>query len=146
MRTPPGPEAMAVSAEVLEHLAPWVIIRAMQTLRRARTVTRFVLVWFALSIGVAIASPIIKPRAIELICSGSGAMKVLVKTDDGTLEPSGHTLDCPLCASSSAPPPVARQAAEPVQALAGVLRGIPAARMASRTAAPPPARGPPSFS
>lgn len=118
----------------------------MQTLRRARTVTRFVLVWFALSIGVAIASPIIKPRAIELICSGSGAMKVLVKTDDGTLEPSGHTLDCPLCAPSSAPPPAARQAAQAAQALAYMPRSIPATRMASRTAAPLSARGPPAFS
>lgn len=115
-------------------------------LRNAHLLSRLVLVWFALSLGVAIASPVVKPQAIELVCSGVGVLKVLVTTDDGSQAQSGHTLDCPLCASSSAPPPAARQAAEPVHALAGALRGIPAARMASRTAAPLPARGPPSFS
>jgi hypothetical protein len=118
----------------------------MQFLRNAHLNARFVLVWFALSIGVAIASPIVKPQAIELICSGSGVMKVLLKTDDGTKEVASHTLDCPLCASLSAPPPVARLSAEPVQALAYVMQSIPGARIAALTAAPPPARGPPSFS
>lgn len=118
----------------------------MQTLRNAHFIARFVLVWFALSIGVAIASPIIKPQAMELICSGSGVMKVLLKTDDGTKEVASHTLDCPLCASLSAPPPVARLSAEPVQALAYVMQSIPAAHIAALTAAPPPARGPPFFS
>jgi predicted secreted protein len=118
----------------------------MQTLRNAHLIARFVLVWFALSIGVAIASPIVKPQAMELICSGAGVMKVLLKTDDGTKEVASHTLDCPLCASLSAPPPVARLSAEPVQALAYVMQSIPAAHIAALTAAPPPARGPPSFS
>lgn len=118
----------------------------MQTLRRAHTLARFVLVWFALSIGVAIASPIVKPQAMELICSSSGAMKVLVKTADGAKELSGHTLDCPLCATLSAPPPVVRQTTEPVQPLAHVLQSIPAAHTAALAAAPLPARGPPAFS
>ena len=119
----------------------------MPALRRAHTLARFVLAWFALSIGVAIASPIIKPQATELICSSSGAMKVLVKTDDGgAKEQSGHTLDCPLCATISAPPPVARQTAEPARPLAHVLQGIPAAHIAALTAAPLPARGPPALS
>ena len=119
---------------------------AMQALRRAHTLARFVLVWFALSIGVAIASPIVKPQAMELICSSSGAMKVLVKTADGDKELTGHTLDCPLCASLSAPPPVARQTVEPAQPLAHVLQSIAAAHIAALTAAPLPARGPPALS
>jgi hypothetical protein len=119
----------------------------MQTLRNAHLIARFVLVWFALSIGVAIASPIVKPQGLDLICTGTvGVMKVLVKTDDGSKEVSSHTMDCPLCASLSAPPPVARWVAEPVQPLAYVMRSIPAARIASLTGAPPPARGPPAFS
>jgi predicted secreted protein len=119
----------------------------MQSLRHAHLLARFVLVWFALSIGVAIASPIVKPQAMELICSGAGVMKVLVKTDDGSKEVASYTLDCPLCANNSAPPPpVARLTAEPVQALAHVLQSIPAAHIASLTAAPLPARGPPAFS
>ncbi len=118
----------------------------MQTLRRAHTLARFVLVWFALSIGVAIAAPIVKPQAMELICSGSGAMKLLVKTDDGSQTQTGHTLECPLCATLGAPPPAARHAAEPAQPLAHVLQSIPAAHIVALTAAPLPARGPPAFS
>ena len=119
----------------------------MQTLRNAHLIARFVLVWFALSIGVAIASPLVKPQAMELICSGSGAMKLVIQTDDGGQEVAGFALDCPLCATSSAPPPPAiRLTAEPVQPLAYVLQGIPAARIAALTAAPLPARGPPAFS
>jgi len=106
----------------------------------------FVLLWFALSIGAAIASPIIKPQAMELICTSAGATKLLVKTDEGVKEVSGHTLDCPLCITLSAPPPVARLRAEPAQPLGYVLQSIPAAHVAARTAAPLPARGPPVFS
>jgi len=117
----------------------------MQTLRRAHFLARFVLVWFALSIGVAIASPIVKPQAMALVCSGAGVVK-LVQTDDGAPTPSGHTLDCPLCMISSAPPPVVRLQVEPQQPLAHALRPVPAAVIAGRTAAPLPARGPPQLS
>jgi hypothetical protein len=125
---------------------PNAIIPSMQSLRRAHTLARLVLVWFALSIGVAIASPLVKPQAMELICSGAGAIKLMVSSNDGAKELSGHTLDCPLCASLSAPPAVARQTAEPAQALAHVLHSIPATRIAARVAAPLPARGPPASS
>jgi hypothetical protein len=115
----------------------------MQTLRSARLLARLALVWFALSLGAAIASPLVHPRAMELVCSGAGAMKLLVKTDDGASEVSSHTLDCPLCASLGAPPPAARRSAEPPQPPAQGLRAVPAARLAALTGAPLPARGPP---
>jgi len=118
----------------------------MQSLRNAHLLARFVLVWFALSIGVAIASPLVKPQAMELICSSMGVMKLQIQGDDGSTDLGVKTLDCPLCATSSAPPPVAFLAVEPVQPLAYVLRSIPAAIIAALTAAPPPARGPPAFS
>ena len=105
---------------------------------------RFVLLWFTLSIGVAIASPLIKPQAMELICTSAGATKVLVKTDEGVKEMSGHTLDCPLCATLSAPPPVAWQhMAQAAQPLGHVLPSPPCAHVTARSAAPLPARGPP---
>jgi hypothetical protein len=124
------------------------IIDAMQSLRHIKLYARFVLVWFAMSIGVAIASPVVKPKAMELICSGMGLMKVLAQTDGGgTQELASHTLDCPLCASNNAPPPpLVRLVAESTQALSHVLQGIAAAHIASLSAAPPPARGPPAFS
>ena len=118
----------------------------MQTLRHAHLLARFVLVWFALSIGAAIASPIIQPQTMTLICTGAGVMKLLVTTDDGSKEAHSHTLDCPLCVSVSAPPPVARLNAEPVQPLSHVLQSIPAAHIAALTGVPPPARGPPILS
>jgi hypothetical protein len=117
----------------------------MQALRNAFFLARLVLAWFALSLGVAVASPLVNPQSIELLCSGSGAMKVLVKSADGTPAPATHTtLDCPLCAATGAPPPAAFAAAPAVHALATSVQRIPAARIAARTAAPLPARGPPA--
>ncbi len=119
----------------------------MQALRRAKLITRFVLVWFALSIGAAIASPLIKPQDIILVCTSAGAMKVLVTADDGsTQEQTSHSMDCPLCVTAGAPPPVVGMIPEPVQPLAYAVQGIPAAHIAWLTAAPLPARGPPAFS
>jgi hypothetical protein len=118
----------------------------MQTLRNAHLIARFVLVWFALSVGVAVASPLVKPQAMELICSSAGVMKVLFTTDDGGQDTVQPALDCPLCAATSAPPPLARLAAEPPQSLAYVSPGIAADPLAAFPAAPPPARGPPATS
>jgi len=118
----------------------------MQTLRTAHLIARFVLVWFALSVGVAIASPLVKPQGMELICTGSGVMKLLIKSDEGREVVSLHTLDCSLCATGYAPPPIVQWGIDPVQPLAHVLQSIPAAHIASLTAVPPPARGPPAFS
>lgn len=120
----------------------------MQTLRHAHLLARFVLVWWALSIGVAIASPIVKPQGMDVICTGMGMMKLqAAPADDGSPDLLTLTLDCPLCAHLSAPPPpLVRLRAEPAQPLAYVLQSIPAAHIASLTAAPLPARGPPAFS
>ena len=119
----------------------------LQTLRSAHRISRFMLVWFALSIGVAIASPLINPQSTELICSGSGVMKMLVKNADGsTTEEVARMLDCPMCATVGAPPPAQTTFAEPLQPLGYVLKTIPAAHIAAATGAPPPARGPPTFS
>jgi hypothetical protein len=114
----------------------------MQALRNASFLARLVLAWFALSIGVAVASPLVQPQSIELICSGAGAMKLLVKDADGGQTQPGTTLDCPLCASLAAPPPAALGVAMP-QPLGRSTQSIPSARLAALTAAPLPARGPP---
>jgi hypothetical protein len=115
----------------------------MQALRNAAFLARLVLAWFALSLGVAAASPVVNPQAMELICSG-GAVKVLVKTADGVKEMSGHSLDCPVCLAVSTPPPTPLLDAQPAQPLSYALRTIPAAHIAWLTAAPPPGRGPPA--
>jgi hypothetical protein len=121
-----------------------MIIAAMRTLRHFTFISRLVLAWFVLSLGIAVASPIVKPQDILLVCSGSGAMKMLVQADDGSAsEVTTNTLDCPLCAPMAAPPAVDHWAEQPAQPLAHALQAIPSAHIAARTAAPLPARGPP---
>ncbi|MBA3773746.1 MAG: DUF2946 domain-containing protein, partial [Ramlibacter sp.] len=75
----------------------------MQALRRATFLARLVLAWFALAIGVAMASPLVQPRAMEVICSGAGGMKLLAGDGEAGAPVAGHALDCPLCVSLDAP-------------------------------------------
>lgn len=118
----------------------------MHTLRHARHLARLMVAWFVLSLGVAVASPLVAPLDMQLVCSSTGALKVLVKSDDGSkATQTGHTLDCPLCAALGAPPPVHTLALPPVLPLGHVLQSIPAARIAALTAAPLPPRGPPAL-
>jgi hypothetical protein len=117
----------------------------LQTLRHATALARWVLLGFVLSLGAAIASPIVNPQATQLICSASGGMKIIVTTADGSAEVASQSMDCPLCVSIIAPPPVLKSRFEPAQALSYALLPIPAATIAKRTATPPPARGPPEF-
>ncbi len=120
-------------------------MHAMRTLRHFSLLARLVLGWFVLSLGVAVASPIVKPQDILMVCTGTGAMKVLVQSgDDGSsTEVTSFGMDCPLCATVAAPPVQARVQTEPMLPLAYALQSIPAAHIAARTAAPLPARGPP---
>ena len=119
---------------------------SLQTLRSLRWLARLVLAWFVVSLGVAVASPLVNPQAMELICSGAGVIKLQVWTDDGAQDMPSHTLDCPLCAHVGAPPPASQARLPVVHPLAHALRSIPAAHIAARTAAPLPPRGPPAFS
>jgi hypothetical protein len=120
----------------------------MSVLHRIRIITSFVLAWFVLSLGVAIASPVVQPRMTQLVCTTAGAVKLIVQTDDGAQDfGAGHTMDCSLCFVTGAPPPAPALARLPhVQPLAFAAQSIPAARIAAATAAPLPARGPPQNS
>jgi hypothetical protein len=116
----------------------------MNALPNARRIARLVLAWFALSLGVAVAAPLVKPERIELVCSAGGALKLLAQGDAGSSQPLGHTLHCPLCAGPGAPPPLA-QLDTPFAALpAPAVQPRPAARTPALAAAPLPARGPPA--
>jgi hypothetical protein len=120
----------------------------MQHFRHALNLTRLVLVWFALSVGVAIASPMVHPQAMDLVCTSTGSMKLVVQGDDADVAATNLTLDCPLCASLSAPPPALNTSLtqpEP-SALAHALEPLAAAHLASVTAPPLPSRGPPALS
>ena len=116
-------------------------------MRHFTFISRLVLAWFVLSLGVAVASPIVKPQDILLVCTGSGAMKVLVQSDDGSAtELASSSMDCPLCALVAPPPVLVQAQVPPVSPLAYALQAVPSAHIAARTAAPLPARGPPIHS
>ena len=118
----------------------------MQRLRKAHTIARWVLLCFVLSLGVAIAAPLLHPQSMELVCSSVGGVKLLVKSADGSTQLASQMGDCPLCLTGGGPlPPDIRPRVEPIQPLAYVLQTIPAAHIAFLTAAPLPARGPPSL-
>jgi hypothetical protein len=115
--------------------------------RTTRIATRFLLVWFALFVGVASASPWVRADRLEIICTGAGSGTQLVDTGDAAdARMGGHGLECALCLPVGAPPPAA----------AGLARALPqpdtrsflpaaSAHLPRPAAAPLPARGPPSF-
>ena len=116
----------------------------MQTLRNAHLLARFVLVWFALSMGVAIASPLVKPQSLQLVCSAAGAIKVLTDAGDEASGPLTNTLDCPLCAAVGAPPPQVSVEVLAPMGLSYTLQIGTEAQHACRCAAAFPPRGPPA--
>ena len=95
---------------------------------------------FLLSLGVAIASPAVKPQTLEMVCAG-GTYK-LVPQEGVAVAPSA--LDCPLCAPSGLPPALPLIEASPDWGSQVQPLGAPATRIASQTAWPPPARAPPA--
>ena len=124
-----------------------LVMSSLQTLRNAHLITRFVLVWFVLFIGVAVASPWVKPEAVQLVCSAMGGVK-LVQADAAGSDVVGvaHTaLDCPACLPLIAPPVADLLAPLPTGSLSHVLQPLPAARLASLLGQPWQARAPPIF-
>ena len=115
----------------------------MQALRNATFLARLVLAWFALAIGVAVASPVLKTQSFELICSGGSGMQLLVHGDQDGAPAAGHKLDCPLCASFASPPTKPQAVAHTRQPASQVFQSSPAPHIAALAAPPPPARGPP---
>lgn len=119
------------------------IMLYMQTLRNAKFLTRLVLVWFALFLGSAIAASIVKPGNLQMVCSSGGMMKLVDSSGDEGVQPLSK-MDCPLCASVSAPPPSSQILFEKPSSLAHSMLPLSAAHIASATAPPLPSRGPPS--
>lgn len=124
--------------------------RGMQTLRRAHHLARLVLVWFALSLGVAIASPVVNPQDLQMVCTGSGAMKLVVTDANENLDTDQDTtllsMDCPLCATGLAITPEL-PTLDFTQAVPSDFAVLQPATTATAQffSAPLPARGPPSI-
>lgn len=118
----------------------------MQKLRNAHRIARLALIWFVLSLGVAIASPAVHPQSIQLVCTGTGAMQLLVTGVDGSTEPKQHTLECPLCASIAAPPAAVPSFAGSLVAPGQLFSEGDCGVLVSVNSAPPQARAPPLHS
>ena len=108
-------------------------------LRQAKFLTRLVLVWFVLSLGVAVATPLVNPNGAQIVCSGASVKLV---NADGE-EASAHTLDCPLCGPAALALPVVPQGFEFDSPLSQALSRDVSAHLAAITAAPLSARAPP---
>ena len=113
----------------------------LHTLRQSRALARWILLWWCLALGVALASPLVQPVQHTLVCSASGSVTV---QDTGELDsPVGKHLDCVLCLAAGAPP--VSISALPVASATPLLGTRQAAALAPYrlSAAPPPGRGPP---
>lgn len=117
-----------------------------------RLMTRWrcwVLAWFALSLGAAIASPLVQPHAWELICGSSGTTVVLAAdtAQDPSLDMAGAPgIDCPLCLLVNTPPVPPQVGWAPQPVAHHLVTAVPGRWVAVWTAIPPPARAPPFLS
>ena len=118
----------------------------LQSLRNARHLTRLVLVWFVLFVGVAVASPLVHPEGVQMVCTSAGGVKVgQPDADSADALGGGHGLHCPLCLPVAAPPLVAISL--PGHAgLSFALLASEQALLASLTGLPWQARAPPVLS
>jgi hypothetical protein len=80
----------------LPHTANTDRVKSMlQALRHAHQLTRFVLVWFALSLGVAMASPLVSPKSMDMVCTSGGVIKWVVSDEGDQAQPASASMDCP---------------------------------------------------
>jgi hypothetical protein len=124
----------------------------LHTLRQHhRPLGRQVLLWFVLALGVAVFTPLLRPKTLELVCSASGSVRLVelsaAEPGDGTPDgaPRPHTLDCVWCLHLDAPlppgQPLARVHNRPPQVAVVPALGVPV-----RAPQVPPARAPPVVS
>jgi len=111
-----------------------------------KSIARLVLVWFALFIGVAIASPILNPTETQMVCSSAGGMKMVASEEEGADAKLTTKMDCPLCTSVVLNVDSCAVGLDKVSPLAHLLHPVAAALVASLTAPPLPSRGPPFIS
>jgi hypothetical protein len=116
-----------------------------------RTLRLWVLACFVGALMVSALAPLVRPHALELLCSGNGPAKWVEQTADGPTTATPATaaalagMDCPLCLPAHVPP------GRPTALL---QHAVPAIFSRWQPQAPPPplhrhrpaARAPPVFS
>lgn len=118
----------------------------LQYLRNTHHLTRLVLVWFVLFIGAAVASPLLNPEGVQVVCTTADSVKLVQLDAHGEEAQGSHQgLHCPMCLPLAAPPVVS--VSVPVHVgLSYALLPSEQARLASLIGLPWQARAPPSFS
>lgn len=105
--------------------------------------TRWILLGLLFCMGVAVASPLVKPKSMALVCTGSNAVAlVLVDSEADPAVSLAMTLDCADCLPAVLPPPdiSVRDIEAPVQGRVAVAKTLPAPDAHCLS---PPSRGPP---
>lgn len=118
----------------------------MHTLRTATHLPRLLLAWFVCALFMAGLSPIVHPKAMQIICSADGGLKLMALEEGGQADlQASHTLDCALCLPAMVPPPPTVVVMTEAQPLAHALKPAVQAHIAALVGAPLPPRGPPSL-
>lgn len=116
----------------------------MHALRHHRPLARLILAWFLLALGVAVASPLVQPKTMQVVCSGAGVVKLVAQAADDQGTPSGHSLDCPLCLVLDAPPAPGAGAGVPDRPLSHIPPSFTTVQVAAQAITTLSARGPPA--
>ncbi len=115
---------------------------SLQTLRNSRTLVRAAMLWFALSLGVAFASPLMKSVNFVEVCSAAGTLLQVKVADEKNAE-KAHTLQCSACLPFAAPATVEMQIDEPMAMPLQVGCNSSSSLLQVQSASPLDARGPP---
>jgi hypothetical protein len=112
-------------------------------LRLHRRLARWLLAAYLLVLGISVLAAMLRPQAMEVVCSGMGVMKVVASQEDAPGLQT--TIDCPLCAHATPvlPPPARADLTQVADARSHSVQRLPAAVLLARTAPPLPSRGPP---
>ncbi len=107
---------------------------------------RWIVLSLVLCMGAAIASPLIRPKSMALVCTGAGANAVMLVVVDAEGDPDNllaMTLDCADCLPAVLPPPdiSVRTIEKPVQGRTAVAKSLPEPDAHCLS---PPSRGPPT--
>lgn len=106
--------------------------------------TRWIVLGLLFCMGMAMASPLVKPKSLGLVCTGANAV-ALVEIDAQGEPPTllAMTLDCADCLPAVLPPPdmVLRIFEKPVPARGAVAKPLPPPDAHGLS---PPSRGPPT--
>lgn len=115
------------------------------SLRQSPWLAKLALLWFVLTMGIAVASPILKPQHQTTLCSQNGNMVMVVLDDESNTTYTGATLECSLCAIGHATVPAQLHVFESLQPLGQLQPSFALARLATAIDFSPPSRGPPSL-